>query len=203
MNRSYLAIVSAEELSNSQPHLHGVNSWIGRGQACVRDVHVTQFKTDIVFRAKDVHAKRGMVSEVHGVGAGGDVVVGEERAAAEVEVGLKSAVTFEVPLEAERVEAHAVRGVGGLEDEEDGDGVDRIFKPSAEKAGQVPAGEDPSVAQSGVEGAGVASSPVDGVAAARPDLDLTAALFWTSLGEAQWRPDQQDREDEKGRAHDD
>jgi hypothetical protein len=41
------------------------------------------------------------------------------------------------------------------------------------------------------------------VAAARPELDLMAALLWTSLGEAQWQPDQQDREDEKGRAHDD
>ena len=40
-----------------------------------------------MLRAEDVHAEGGLVGEVHGIGAGGYVVVGEERAAAEFEVG--------------------------------------------------------------------------------------------------------------------
>ncbi len=96
-------------------------------------------------------------------------------------------MAFEVPLEAERVEAYAIGGVRGLEHREDGDCVDRIFESSAKKAGQVRAGEDPSVAQAGVEGAGVASSAAYGVAAARPDLDFVAALLRTGLGNGQQR----------------
>ena len=100
-------------------------------------MHVTQFQTYIVFRAENMHAERGLGGEIYRVGPGGDIVIGEERAAAEFEVRREAAVAFEVPLEAKRVEAHAVRGIGWLEDEEDGDGVDRVFKTSAKKAGQV------------------------------------------------------------------
>jgi hypothetical protein len=93
-------------------------------------------------------------------------------------------VSFKVPLEAQWIEAHAVRGIGRLEYEEDGNRIDGILKPSAEKAGQVRAGQDPSVAQASVEDAGATSSSADGMAATRPDLDFVAALLWAGLGKA-------------------
>jgi hypothetical protein len=93
-------------------------------------------------------------------------------------------VAFEVPLEAQWIEAHAVGSVGRLEDEEEGNRIDRIFKPSAEKAGQVQIRQDPSVAQASVEDAGASSSATDGMSAGRPDLDFVAAFLRAGLGEA-------------------
>ena len=175
--------MTAEELSYSQPHLHAVDPWIRRRQARIRNVQVAQFQAQVVFRAEEVRAEGGLRGEVHRVGAGGDIVVREERAAAEFEIGRETPMTFEVPLEPERIKAYAIGGVSGLEDEEDRDPVHRILKPSAEKTGQVRAGQDPSIAQARVEDAGAASSAADGVAACRPDLDFVAALFRTCLGE--------------------
>jgi hypothetical protein len=202
MKGSQLAITSTEKRPDAQPYLHRIDPGIWRSQTCVRDVHIAQFQTDVVSRAENVHAERGLVGEVNGIGAGGDAVIGEERTTAEFEVGRKSAVTFEVPLEAEWVESRAVCGVGRLEDEEDGDCVDGIFKSSAEKAGQVQAGKDPSIPQAGVQHSGVASPTANRVAAARPNLDFAAALLGTGLGAAQGRCDQQEHNDEEARAHD-
>ena len=181
--------MSAEESSDSQPRLHAVDPRIWSGQACVRDVQVAEFQTDVVFRAEDVYTEGGLGGEVHGVCAGGDIVVGEERAAAEFEIGGEAAVTFEVPLEPERIKTYAVGSVGGLEDEENRDPVDGILKPAPQKAGQVRPGQDPSIAQACVEDAGATSSSANGVAASRPYLHFVAALFWTSLGETQGRSD--------------
>ena len=115
----------------------------------------------------------------------------------EFEVGGDAAVALEIPLEAERVETHAVGGVGGLEDEEHRNSVDRIFEASAEKAGKMWAGEDPSIAQAGVEDASVAASAADGVAAARPDLDFVAAFLRAGLSNDEDRH-QQDQECNEG-----
>src|SRR5271157_1157612 len=65
------------------------------------------------------------------------------------------------------------------------------------------AGENPSVAEAGVEGARVFRAAGDGVAAARPDLDFVATSFGSRLREARRRCKQQDPEEEQGRAHDD
>ncbi len=100
-------------------------------------------------------AEGSLIHEVHRIRARGNVVVGEDRAAAEFEVWRNAAMALEVPLEAERIESHAIRGVRGLKDQEDRDGVYGIFEASAKKARKMRAGEDPSIAQSGVEGAGI------------------------------------------------
>ncbi len=73
-----LATAAAEELSNAQPHLHGIDSRIRRRQSSIRDVHVAQFETYIVLRAENMHAERGLGGEIYGVGSSGDVVVGEK-----------------------------------------------------------------------------------------------------------------------------
>lgn len=188
-------IVSPEKLSDAQPHLHGIDSGIRSRQSCIRDVHVSQFQADVSLRAEDVHAERRLVHEVYGVRSGGNVMVGEEHAAGEFEVGRDASVTLEVPLEAQRVEAYAVGRVRRLEYQEYRNRVDRILKASAEKARQVWPGKNPSITQAGVEDSSVAASAADGVAAARPDLNFVAAFFRTGLGKGKGRR-HQDQDEE-------
>src|SRR5579864_7265352 len=108
-------MMSAEEPAHPESHLHAVDPGIRRGQACVRNVQVAELQADVIFRAQNVYTEGGLRSEVHGVGAHRDVVVGEERATAEFEIRREAAVAFEVPLEPERIKTYAVGGVGGLE----------------------------------------------------------------------------------------
>ena len=82
-----MSLIPAEKLSDPQPYLHGVYSRIQVCQPCVRDVHVAQFEAHVVARAKDVYPEGGLIGEVHRVGAGGDVVIGEEGATAQFQVG--------------------------------------------------------------------------------------------------------------------
>ena len=79
-------------------------------------------------------------------------------AACQFEIRRDAAVPFEIPLESKRIEACTVSRICRLEDEEHWDGIDGIFKASAKKSGKVRAGEDPSIAQAGVECAGVAAA---------------------------------------------
>src|ERR1700722_4524907 len=128
-----------------------------------------------------MRAQRGGGGEVYGVGVSGDVVVGEEGAAGEFEIGREAAMANEIPLEAERVESQAVGGVGGLENEKHGNSVDGVFETSAKKTGEMRAGDNPSIAEAGVEDAGVAASAADGVAAAGPELDFVTVFFGAGL----------------------
>jgi len=173
--------VAGEEPSDAEADLDCVDSWIWRGQACVRDMQVAEFDAPVIFWAENVGAERGGGGEVYGVGVGGDVVVGEESASAELEIGGEAAAADEIPLEAERVESHAVGGVGGLEDEKHGNGIDGVFETSAKEAGEMRGGDDPSVAEAGVEDAGVAASAAHGMAAAGPELDFVAVFFGAGL----------------------
>ncbi len=68
---------------------------------------------------------------------------------------------FEIPLEAKRIEACTVSRICRLEREEDWDSIDGIFKASSKKSGKVRFGEDPSIAQPGVECAGIAAAARD------------------------------------------
>lgn len=129
-----MLFVPTQEPSYSQPHLHGVDPRIRNGQTRVRDVEIAQFKVHIMFRAEDVQAKGGLGSEVNGVRPRGNVVICEKRAATEFKIGRQAAVRFEVPLEAQGIEADSVRGIGRLEGQKDRDSIDRIFKPPAKQA---------------------------------------------------------------------
>jgi len=173
--------VPVEEPSHTESNLDRINPRIRESQSRVRDVQVAQFHAPVIFRAEDVCAQRGGGREVHGVGVGGDVVVSEEGASAEFEVGREAAAANEIPLEAERVESQAVGSIGGLEDEKHGNGIHGVFETSAKKAGEMRAGDDPSVAQAGVEDAGVAASAADGVAAAGPELHFMPVFLGAGL----------------------
>jgi hypothetical protein len=190
-----------EKSSNAKPHLHCINPRIRHGQSRVGDVQIAQFQAPVVLRAEDVRAQGGGRSEIHGVGPEGDVVVGEECASAEFEIRREAAAADEIPLQAERVETHAVGSVGGLEDEKHGNRVDGVLEASAQKAGEMRAGDDPPVAQAGVENAGTPTSAADGVATARPDLDFVAVFLRALLRQRKSR-NRADGKSKKKMAHD-
>ena len=131
-----------------------------------------------------MRTERGLVHKVDGVRARGNVVIGKNHAAGELKIGREAPAAHEIPLQAERVEAYSVGCVRRLKDEEDGYGVEGIFEASAEKTREMRIGENPSIAQAGVECAGVRGSSGNGVSTAGPDFDLVAALLGTGLGDA-------------------
>src|SRR5579871_1568840 len=169
---STMKLLMVQEFTDSQPDLHGVDAGIQISQACVRDVHVTHFKAHVVSRAQQMHAQRSLIHEVDAICVGGNVVVGKQHSAGEFQVRGDIAVTDEIPLQAERIESDAVGGIRGLKDEEYGNGVEGVLEAAAQNAREVGPSKDPSVAQPGVECAGVFGAARDGVAAAHPDLDF-------------------------------
>ena len=115
-------------------------------------MHVTQFETYIAFCAEDVHSERRLVGEVHGVSSGGNVMVGEQCAAAEFEIRRDASMPLEIPLQAEGIEADAIGRVRGLENKKDRNASTAYSNRPRRKLGS--AGRSVStVAQSGIEGA--------------------------------------------------
>jgi hypothetical protein len=70
-------------------------------------------------------------------------------------------VALKIPLENEWVETSAVGRVGRLKRQEDRDSINRIFEAAAQEAGKMRTGQDPSIAQAGVEDSSVAPSAGD------------------------------------------
>jgi hypothetical protein len=191
-------MLSAEKPSDSQPDLHCIYSWIQVRQARVGDVHISQFQAPVVLLAEDVRAKSCLIHEVNRVGIRGHCVIGQNDAARELEKRREVAAADEIPLEAKRIESYAVGSVGGLEDEKHWDGIDGVFEASAQKAGKMRVGENPSVAEAGVESAGIAASSSDRMAATTPDLDFVSALLRSGLSEARGRGDEKNYSDAQG-----
>ena len=121
-------------------------------------------------------AEGGRGREVYFAGEGGNVVVGEQDATSQFEIGRKAAMALEVPLEAEGIEAHTIGGIGGLENQEHRHGVNCIFEASAKNAGKMRAGEDPTLSESGIENSRASGASRDGVAAGGPDLPFSSAI---------------------------
>jgi len=180
-------IVSPEEPSDAQPHLDSINSRIRGCQPGVRDVQVAQFEADIVLRAENVHAQRRLIHEVDRVSPGGNVMVRKQRSAGKFQIGGNASVALKIPLQTQRIETDAVSGVCRLEDKKYWNSIDRVFKTATQKSREMQVGEDPSVAQSGVENSCVATSAADGMPAASPDLDFAAALVRGGLAGAELR----------------
>ena len=132
-------------------------------------------------------AEGGRGREVYFAGEGGNVVVGEQRATSQFEIGRKTATALEVPLEAEGIEAPTIGSMGRLENQEHRHSVNCIFEASAENAGKMRAGEDPTVSESGMENSRASGASRDGMAAGGPDLEFSSAVCGTriNLGEAE------------------
>lgn len=114
-------------------------------------------------------------------------------------------MAFEIPLETKRIEADAEGSIGGLKNQEDGDRIDGVFEAAAENAGKMRTGENPSVAETGVEGGDVAATAGNGVSAASPNLEFGAAFLRrgqiVSLGGASEVRNHYDCDGEQSSAH--
>ena len=114
-------------------------------------------------------------------------MVRKQRSAGKFQIGGNASVALKIPLQTQRIETDAVSSVCRLEDKKYWNSIDRVFKTATQKSREMQVGEDPSVAQSGVENSCVATSAADGMPAASPDLDFAAALVRGGLAGAELR----------------
>ena len=113
-------------------------------------MHVTDFRGDVVFAAQEVQTESAAAGEI-GVGCSfGDLVIGKENAAADLDIRNYAAARGERPFEGERIYADAVGRVRFLNYQEDWNSVHRIFQPAAQETGAVWRGEDQAIAEARV-----------------------------------------------------
>src|SRR5260370_42003728 len=141
-------VVVLAEQNKSQSELNGIDAGIRSCKPGVRNMHVANFRADVVLAAQEVEAKGAAGGEIDAGGAFWDFGVGEESAAAKLEIGNDAAVCVQSPFEGERIYADAVGGVWFLNDKKNGDGIDCVFQAAWEEAGAVPSSEN----QAGKEG---------------------------------------------------
>jgi hypothetical protein len=175
---------TAKESSNAESNFHRVEARIVVSQPGIRDMQVACFQTPVVLCPTNVSAHRCGGSEVHAIRSRRHIVVGGEHSTVEFEIRGKASVASEVPLKSEWAESHPVSGIRGLEDKKHRGGVNGVLKTSAEEAGEMRPGKDPSIAQAGIEYANILCAASHGVAASNPQLNFMAALLRADLGDA-------------------
>ena len=79
--RGTAGLTFREEFPYAKAHLDGVEAGIGRGQTCVRDVHVAEFQAHVVSLAENMRAQRGLVHKVHRIGSCRHVVIRKDHTA--------------------------------------------------------------------------------------------------------------------------
>src|SRR6266404_4716813 len=136
---------------------------------------VLKFAT-CIFRTLDLQADGAAGSKIDPGRCFGDFGIGKESAAADFEIGNDAGVGVQRPLESERIYANAVSGVRFLSNEEDRDGVDRIFQAAAKKTWPMRFAEDQAVTKTHVPDAVAGLAASDPVAASGPNLHFVAAL---------------------------
>src|SRR6266851_5069129 len=144
-------------------------------------MHVANFRADVVFALQEVQADGAAGSEIDVGCCFGDFGIGKESAAAEFEIGNDAAVSVQRPFEGERIYANAVSGVRFLSNEEDRDGVDRIFQAATKETWSVRLGEDQAITKTRVPDAVAGLAASDPVAASGPNLQFVAAFNGTGL----------------------
>lgn len=168
--------------AEAEADLNSVDAGVGAVQAGVGDVHEAELRAEIVFAAQEVRADSAAGGEIYMRSVWRSFDVGEEGAAADINVGNYIVVAGEIPLEREGVDAGAIGRASGLSDDEDGNHIDGVFEAAFEEAGAVGVEEDPAEAGADVEDAVAGLAAVGAVAAAGPDLQVVAAFFGAGLG---------------------
>jgi len=164
------------EQAKTYSKLNGIDARIWGSKSSVRNMHVANFSTDVVFAAREVQADGAAGSKIDPGRCFGDFGIGKESAAADFEIGNDAGVGVQRPLESERIYANAVSGVRFLSNEEDRDGVDRIFQAAAKKTWPMRFAEDQAVTKTHVPDAVAGLAASDPVAASGPNLQFVAAL---------------------------
>src|SRR6266700_181494 len=179
-NAALLLFFLAEQ-AKAKTQLNGIDAWIGCGKTRVRNLHVTDFRADIVLAAEEMQAESGAGGEIDARRCFRNFGIGKERAAANFEIGDHAARRVQRPFERERIYAHAVGGVRFLNDQEERNGVHGIFQAAAQETGAVRPGENQAVTEADVPDAVTGLAAAEAVAAAGPDLQLVSSLDGAGL----------------------
>jgi len=172
------------EQAKSYSKLDSIDTGVGRGKPSVGNMHVANFRADVVSAAQEMQADGAARSEIDAGRCFGDFGIGKESAATEFEIGNDAGVGVQRPLESERIYANAVSGVRFLDNEEDRDGVDRIFQMAAKETWSVRPGKDQAVTESHVPDSVTGLAAIDPMAPASPHLDFMTSLNGTGLRES-------------------
>lgn len=137
---------------------------------------------DVVFGLEEMKTERAAGGEIDLGSAGRSFFVGEEGAAADLEIRSYFSGSGENPLEGEGVYAAAAGCAVFLGDAIEWFDAKGILEATFEKAGAVRGGENQAEAKPDVENAVVHLAAVDAVAATRKDLVFGFAFDWAGLG---------------------
>src|SRR5450755_2791750 len=155
-------------------------------------MHIPQLHTPVARVSEKVSTQCGGRGEVHRIGSGRDIVVGEQGPAAEFKIGDDASAGSKVPLQVQRIETRSEGCVGRLEYHEHRYRIQRVFESSLEKCRPVRTGQDPSITEPYVPHSGIRSSARDGVTAAGPELYLVPAVLDSGLRPRERSAEQQD-----------
>ena len=103
------------------------------------------FGVEIIFAPQKVQPQRAARREIYPRSAGRHIVIREECAASEFEVGNNLAGLCKIPFQREGIQPEAISVVRFLNHQEDGYYIDREFELAAQKAWADRSGQNPAV----------------------------------------------------------
>ena len=107
-------LVRTSEAAKTQTKLQRVNPGIQIGKRGVRNVRKAKLGAPIVFAFKKVQAQRAARREIYARSAGRHVVICEQRAASEFEIGNDLAGLSKIPFQREGIQPEAIGGAARL-----------------------------------------------------------------------------------------
>lgn len=191
------SLFSLAEPAEAQAELNRIDARIQGRKPRVRNVHEADFRADVVLAAQKVQAQSTAGREIDAGRSFRDSCVGEERAAANFEIGNHAAVSVQGPFESEGVHTSAVGSIGFLKKQKDRNDIYGILQTAVENSGAVGRGENQTVTQADIPNAIAGLTSASAVASAGPNLELVAALNGARL-RASGRYRQEQAEEEGG-----
>ena len=139
------ALVRMGESPEAYPHLQRIYPGVQVGKRCIRNVHETKLRVEIIFATQKVQTKRATRSEIYTRSAGRHIIIREKCAASEFEVGNNLARLCEIPFQREGIQPEAISVVIFLDHQEDGNYIHREFELAAQKAWADRSGQNPAI----------------------------------------------------------
>jgi hypothetical protein len=174
------------EQTKAQTQLNGIDTGIRGCKSGVGNVHVADFGADVVLAAEEMQTEGGAGGEIDVGSPFRDFRIGKERAAADFEIRNDAPVRVQRPFEGKRVYTSAVSGVRFLNDQENRNGIHRIFQAAAKKTRPVRSGEDQAVTKPDIPDTVSRLAAIEAVATAGPNLLFMAALDGAGLRAHCW-----------------
>jgi hypothetical protein len=95
---NFAVLLGMGEAAEAEANLNGIDSGIGSGKAGIGDVHEPNLGAPVIFGPQKVRPDRAAGGEIHARRSRRHLVVGEQRAAADVEVRRDIVVLDEIPF---------------------------------------------------------------------------------------------------------